>query len=222
VAGLPISLSSQPFRGEQLQSLADAGLQRIGIPLDTATEDLFSRIKGHEAGGAYTWNEHLDALKMSVEIFGKGFVSTHFIVGLGETDTHLISIIQKMVDIGVHPGLFAFTPIPGTHMEDLHPPPLSRYRKIQVAHYLITKGIVAYSMMKFDQKGDLMKYGIPPQRLKETIASGDPFLTSGCPDCNRPFYNEKVRGPLYNYPRRPTQDELAQIEVDLLIGDTFP
>ncbi|MGC8933076.1 MAG: radical SAM protein [Candidatus Methanodesulfokora sp.] len=30
----------------------------------------------------------------------------------------------------------------------------------------------------------------------------DAFLTSGCPGCNRPFYNERPGGPIYNYPSR--------------------
>ena len=31
-------------------------------------------------------------------------------------------------------------------------------------------------------------------------------LTSGCPGCNRPFYNERPRGPIYNYPSHELLD----------------
>jgi biotin synthase len=34
----------------------------------------------------------------------------------------------------------------------------------------------------------------------------DAFLTSGCPGCNRPFYNERPEGPIYNYPNREMLD----------------
>jgi len=213
---VPMSLSCQPFRGEQLQSLADAGLDRIGIPLDAATEDLFSKIKGPEAGGTYAWHEHLRALEASVAIFGRGRVSTHLMVGLGENDAQLVSITQEMVDMGVYPSLFAFTPIQGTPLENWSQPPVNRYRRIQLVQYLVTKGKARYSTMKFDQKGDLMDYGISLENLKEIVASGEPFLTSGCPDCNRPFYNERAGGPLYNYPRPLTRDEVALAEKDLL------
>jgi len=213
---LPMSLSCQPFQGKQLQRLADAGLDRIGIPLDAATEELFSKIKGHEAGGAYTWQEHINALESSVSILGKGRVTTHFIVGLGETDAALVAAIQKMIDMGVHTSLFAFTPIKGTPLETFSQPPIARYRKIQIAQYLLTTGRATYSMMKFNQKGDLLKYGISLEDLKETVVSGRPFLTSGCPDCNRPFYNERAGGPLYNYPRPLTQSELAAAEKEVL------
>jgi biotin synthase-related radical SAM superfamily protein len=215
----PISLSCQPFRGEQLQKLADAGLDRIGIPLDAATEALFSKIKGPEAGGTYAWHEHLRGLEVSAGIFGRGHVSTHLMVGLGENDAQLVSLIQTMVDMGVYPSLFAFTPVQGTSLENWSQPPLKRYRRIQLAQYLVTKGKARYSMMKFDQNGDLMDYGVSQENLKEAVASGEPFLTSGCPDCNRPFYNERAGGPLYNYPRPLTRDEVTLAEEDLLLSE---
>jgi biotin synthase len=216
---LPISLSCQPFRGEQIRNLADAGLDRIGIPLDAASPELFSKIKGSDADGPYTWNEHLKALEYSVTVFGRGRVSTHFIVGLGETDAQLVSMIQKMVDMGVYPSLFSFTPIRGTALESLPRPPLARYRRIQVAQHLITEGISKDFTMKFTEKGDIFEYGISSECLRDIVISGKPFLTCGCPDCNRPFYNEMAGGPLYNYPRPLTSDEIRLACNDLEMED---
>jgi biotin synthase len=70
-------------------------------------------------------------------------------------------------------------------------------------------------MMKFGPEGNLVDCGIPLGDLNEISASGEPFLTSGCPDCNRPFYNEKAGGPFYNYPRKPTRDEISQIITEM-------
>jgi biotin synthase-related radical SAM superfamily protein len=42
-----------------------------------------------------------------------------------------------------------------------------------------------------------------------------PFQTSGCPDCNRPFYNEKPSGPFYNYPRKLEIKEIEKISKEL-------
>ena len=49
--------------------------------------------------------------------------------------------------------------------------------------------------------------------LGENLASGEPFMTSGCPNregcvaCNRPYGNERPGPVLRNYPFRPeTQD----------------
>ncbi|MEM4243701.1 MAG: radical SAM protein, partial [Candidatus Bathyarchaeia archaeon] len=43
----------------------------------------------------------------------------------------------------------------------------------------------------------------------------EPFLTSGCPACNRPFYNEKPSGPIYNYPRAVRSEEIKMIKREL-------
>jgi biotin synthase len=46
-------------------------------------------------------------------------------------------------------------------------------------------------------------------------STGEPFQTSGCPDCNRPFYNEQPGGPLYNYPRPLMAGEVARAIQDM-------
>jgi biotin synthase len=66
--------------------------------------------------------------------------------------------------------------------------------------------------MRFDSEGRITDFGMPVEALHRVIRSGVPFITSGCPDCNRPYYNEKPGGPLYNYPFMPTEEELEQIE----------
>jgi biotin synthase-related radical SAM superfamily protein len=46
---------------------------------------------------------------------------------------------------------------------------------------------------------------------------GEAFCTAGCPGCNRPFYNERPAGPMYNYPRplTPAEVEAACSEMAL-------
>ena len=51
--------------------------------------------------------------------------------------------------------------------------------------------------------------------LNGEIDGGLPFQTSGCPDCNRPFYNEKPSGPIYNYPKKLSQEEIEKIKKQL-------
>ena len=63
--------------------------------------------------------------------------------------------------------------------------------------------------MAFDAQGCLLDLGVP------LPASGEPFQTSGCPNCNRPFYNEQPGGILYNYPRPLTAEETAQAVQDM-------
>ena len=37
------------------------------------------------------------------------------------------------------------------------------------------------------------------------------FNTYGCEGCNRPFYNERPSGPIYNYPETPARDVVLEI-----------
>lgn len=209
-SSIPISVSCQPLKRDEMVRLAEAGVERISIALDAATEDIFSRVKGELADGPYRWSSHWRALKDAVEVFGRGMVTTHLIAGLGESEEDFILTIQRCHDMGVFPAVFAFTPIPGTAMANHPRPPIDYYRRIQVAHYLITHGISRYENMEFED-GRLIGFGLPRNHLMKIVMSGKPFLTSGCPSCNRPYYNESPKGPIYNYPRQPTHEEIASI-----------
>jgi lipoyl synthase len=213
---MPISVSCQPARREEMVELARAGVQRIGIPLDAATEEIFNKIKGTEAGGPYNWRRQLQLLKDACKIFGKGMVSTHLIVGIGETEEQMIKAIQKCIDMSVLPGLFAFTPVAGTVLAKREPPDIQRYRRIQIARYLMLKKMVRSDDMEFDENG-LTNYGVNEQTLDCAVRTGRPFLTSGCPDCNRPYYNERPGGTIYNYPKKLTENEILHVQSELIV-----
>ncbi|MDG6223154.1 MAG: radical SAM protein [Candidatus Bathyarchaeota archaeon] len=198
---VPISVSCKPLNKEQAEHMFQAGVNRICIALDAATEQIFEKIKGTNVGAKYKWIEQRKALQEAVTVFGYEFVSTHLIVGLGETEKELCQTIQWCVDSRIKPALFAFTPIKGTALENNLPPQLSYYRRTQVANFLLTKGKTTIREMEFDNNGKITSFGVTKEDLMKTLQKGEPFLTSGCPDCNRPYYNEKPSGPLYNYPR---------------------
>ena len=214
-ANVPISISCQPLNSENIKALAEAGAERIGIPLDAATEELFDKIKGLSAGGPYSWKKQFKLLSDAVNFFGKGKISTHLIVGLGETEKEMVKIIQRCVDMSVLPALFAFTPISGTALGNNAQPPIQKYRRIQIARHLIVHGIAGYEDMRFDEEGYISDFSVDEQTLLQIIQIGEPFPTSGCPNCNRPYYNEKPSGPIYNYPRKIGQKELSEIESQL-------
>jgi len=213
--GVPISISCQPLNSENLRRLAEAGAERIGIPLDAAKEELFNKVKGVVAGGPYNWKQQFDLLNEAVGIFGKGKVSTHLIVGLGETEKEMVHAIQTCVDMGVLPALFAFTPISGTALENEAQPSIERYRRIQIARHLIVHGIARYENMRFDKEGNIQDFGLDKKALWQFAQTGEPFRTSGCPNCNRPYYNEKPSGPIFNYPKDLTEKELLTVRKQL-------
>jgi biotin synthase len=206
---LPVSVSSQPLEVDDIRKLADAGAERVSVPLDAATPDLFRRIKG----GGYTWEGHLKALEHARAIFGDR-VSTHLIAGLGESEEEMVERIQFLHDRGITVGLFAFTPIAGTPLFSHPRPDIVSYRRIQLARYLIANGLSRAERMRFEG-GQVADFGVEWGVLNRTVKSGEPFCTSGCPGCNRPFYNESPRGPIYNYPRKPTPKEITIIQANL-------
>ena len=206
----PVSLDTCPLTMDQMRKLKEAGLDRIGIPLDAATPLLFDKVKGSEVKGPFSWEDHMEALRAAVEVFGRDRVMSNLIVGIGETEEEAANFIQALMDMGVQTGLFAFTPIQGTNLHGHPQPPLDSYRRIQVARHMITLRHARSEDMEFDDGGTIIGFGADPGILAGVLEKGDAFCTSGCPGCNRPFYNERPSGPLFNYPRGLTPEEAVR------------
>ncbi len=193
---IPISVSVMPIGRENYAKLKEMGVDKVTIPMDAATPELFSKHKGR--GGLYMWERHVAALKEATAIFGRGNVCTYLIVGLGETDEEAVGFLFGFKEMGATVFLHSFTLVPGLDIVGARAPDLARYRGIQLARYLIFERGASPRDFLF-KEGRLNDIpGIPDL---EIITGGDQaYRTSGCPDCNRPFYNERVVGPLYNLP----------------------
>ncbi len=207
---MPICISVAPRNTEDVGRLLAAGAQRVTIALDAACERVYDRVKGG------MWSNTLALLAESARLY-PGHIGTHLIVGLGETEREMAERIQDLHDLGVTIGLFSFTPVSGTALADCPPPPLAQYRRMQVAHWLIVHNLVRAATLDYNDAGEVIGYGLSHARLRELLADGEPFRTSGCPGCNRPYYNESPGGPLYNYPRTLTHEEAGR-EVDALLA----
>jgi biotin synthase-related radical SAM superfamily protein len=187
---------------DQLQDLLEAGVERIGLGLDAVNEVAFRRVKGGD-------------LRSSLAIIEEaacrfpGRISTHLMVGLGETEEEMVRMISLLHDWGVTPALFAFTPISGTAMENHASPPVSSYRRVQIARHLILNGLVEIPNLSFSA-GRVESFGLRRHELEQVLLNGKAFQTSGCPSCNRPYYNEPPRGPFYNYPRPLHEAEIQR------------
>ena len=210
-----VSVSCQPLSSQNLWFLSRAGVDRVGIALDAATEKLFNEVKGAAADGPYKWKDEFLLLRVAVGVFGEGNVSTHLIVGLGETEQEAVGAVQTCVGIGVLPALFAFTPVSGTALASHPQPKIDAYRRVQLARHLIVRGLTRRDDMSFDGDGRLIDFGVSRELVTDIVESGKPFLTSGCPNCNRPFYNEKPSGPVYNFPRSLRPEELAAVKSEV-------
>ena len=206
VSDVPFDIAILPHDLDQVRHLLDAGADHIGFGLDAACERVFRPVKGGD------WERSLALVEGAARAF-PGRAAVHLIVGLGETEREMVERVQWAHDLGATVGLFAFTPVRGTHLADRPPPSLAVYRRMQAARWLVVHHQARFEDMTFDTGGRLA-YLLAP-----LPAGGEPFRTSGCPDCNRPFYNEQPGGPLYNYPRPLTAEEAAraiqELEVEI-------
>lgn len=204
--GIPVSACVNPLDKKSLERLKNAGLDRVGVGLDCASEKVFKVMKPD-----FRWDDYMNFLKDMAAVFGSG--SVHLIAGLGETDEEMISMFQKTVDMNCYPALFAFTPVKGVDL-DYPQPEIGRYRGLQLARYLIVNNTARYEDMVFEN-GKLSSINISSSIVEDILKTGKPFQTSGCQDCNRPFYNERPGGPMYNYPYPLNNDDIKNVKEEL-------
>ena len=57
--------------------------------------------------------------------------------------------------------------------------------------------------------GKISEFKLPQEELLRIVTKGQVYQTSGCDDCNRPYYNDHPGRPLYNYHRPLTPAELT-------------
>lgn len=198
---LPICVSAGPRTLEEVKELLELGVDHVSIALDAATPEIYAQSKDG------SWEERMALLSKSAEMF-PGRMATHLIVGLGESEEEMIHSLQTMYDRGVTVALFAFTPVKGTRMEGVTQPEMTHYRRVQVAHDLIRNKLARAEDFVF-KNGRLTNYGIPVTDL-ERSRGGEPFQTSGCTGCNRPYYNETPGEDLYNYPTSLNQEQIER------------
>jgi biotin synthase-related radical SAM superfamily protein len=206
---LPISVSTSPITRKQMARIKEAGADTLTIPLDCADGILFPSVKGK------SWGDHWSALRDALEVFGRGKVGTHIMVGLGETEREVVLLIDRLWRMGVVPSLFAFTPIRGTPFEGRCAPPLSSYRRIQLARHLIVESGATAKDIRFDRDGRIREFCVSTSKLEEALRDGTAFMTRGCPGCNRPYFNERVSGPIFNFAKKPKPEDLAMIKGDI-------
>ena len=199
-----------------LQELKNAGADMAGIAIDAATEDIFNKYRGEGVKGPHKWGHYWQILEWSVDVFGKYNAGVHLITGLGETQEEMVRAIYKAHQIGAKTHLFSFYPEASSILEDVNPPELLHYRKIQIARYLINEKDTDLDIIKFDRGGNISGFDYDIEKI---ISKGYAFMTSGCPGknkditaCNRPLANERPSETFRNYPYIPDEEEKELIK----------
>lgn len=205
---LPISVDLKADDIDTVRRIFDAGADVVGLPIDAADPKIYSEVKGGQL------SSQMELISKAAGEF-EGRISTHLMIGLGESEQDAVMVITDMHRMGVTTALFAFTPIKGTPFEDVKQPAIEKYRRIQVAKFLMEHDMSP--VFEFDDKGNIVGYGFGYEELKEKIRSSA-FMTTGCNGCNRPYYNERPGGALYNYPYMPSKEENKKAIEEAIIG----
>lgn len=222
--GLPVSglLAPTVMEGKKdLQRVKQAGVERVGIAIDAATEELFIHHRGAGVRGPHQWHHYWNSVADAVEVYGEYMVGVHLIVGLGESERDMVEAIWRAYCMGAVTDLFSFFPESGSLLQNHPQPPLGQYRRIQLARYLINKGKININDMAFSPQGQIIDFGID---IEPCIQQGEAFMTSGCPGkdgkvaCNRPFGNERASEPMRNYPYLPQNTDLEIIRPQIWDG----
>ena len=219
---LPISILITPTLINSpliLEEFRKTGADMVGIAIDASTEEIFERHRGRGVKGPHKWKKYWEVLRWAVDVFGKFKAGIHLIVGLGETEREAVQIIYDAHILGAKTHLFSFYPEPNTELENLNPPKLLVYRKIQIARFLINEKNYDISQISFDSEGRIVSFNYD---LKEVMDDCYAFMTSGCPcltegkanisACNRPFANERPSEFIRNYPYIPMDDDKKLIK----------
>lgn len=186
---LPVSICTTPVSADVLGSFKRLGVDYIGVGLDAASPRILRAV-----GKPYSWDVYWDFIEKSVDIFGYRKVNVHLICGLGESEGEFAKTMQNIYDEGAEVALFPFTPISGTPMEGKATPQIGRYRVMQILRFLLSKG---YRLKEIADEKSNGKISVQNREWVSDVKRV--FLTSGCPGCNRPFYNERPK-LIYNYP----------------------
>jgi biotin synthase len=202
---------------KQLELIRFSGADRIGVAIDAATEELFVKHRGRAVQGPHKWDVYWRGVKQAAEVFGRGMVGVHLVVGLGETEREMVIAIQQAYDLGASTHLFSFFPEKGTALEGRPQPPLGAYRRLQLARYLINHRLAREEQMNFNDHRQIVSLGVDHAALERILDDGEAFMTSGCPGadgkvaCNRPYGNERPSQPIRNFPFIPEKSDIGEI-----------
>ena len=116
-SGLPVQVQIEPPADfAWFGALKESGVEALGLHLEVWDEDVLARVApGKHAQGR---DHYLAAWEAAVDVFGRGQVSTYFILGLGESPESVMEGCRAAIDRGVYPFVVPLRPAPGSIVAD--------------------------------------------------------------------------------------------------------
>lgn len=223
----PISMLITPHGVAEgdLEALKRAGVDIIGVAIDAASPEVFEATRGRTVRSPLRWEVYWDSLEAARRLFGPWRVNSHVVVGLGETDYDLVALFGKLKEREIASYLFSFYPEDGTSMEGHPRPGLTRWRRLQLVNAALGRGLIEASRLRFGPGGELTGIDAPPEALERLVATGQPFMTDGCPDesgqvvCTRPFGSYRPGEPFRDFPFRPAEGDMRRLRRELKLEE---
>ena len=141
-ANIPIQVQiAPPDDLGMISELKDAGVESIGIHIESFDTDILSKVAPAKAKIGLSHYEK--AWKKAVQLFGVNQVSSFIIAGLGENITSIAWGSELLADLGVYPFVVPLRPIPGSKLAKALPPHPDIMKQLYsaVGKTLQTKGI---------------------------------------------------------------------------------
>ena len=170
----PVSVLVAPptLTRERLDNFRSIGVDMIGIGLDAVTEELFKSTRTDVPAGGLKWEKYWDVVTDAREIFGPWKVNVHTLVGLGESDQDLVSLFVALRDRQIFSYLFCFNPEPGSRMAAHPQPSLRRWRRVQLARYLVEAEDYGLEQFGFDAGGAIIRLRAARSAIEAVVADG--------------------------------------------------
>ncbi len=146
-ANIPVQVQIAPPKDLSLMDeLKDAGVESIGIHIESFDSDILSKMAPAKAQIGLPHYEN--AWKKAVQLFGVNQVSSFIIAGLGEDIESIAWGSEFLADLGVYPFVVPLRPIPGSRLEQATPPnpDTMKLHYDAIAKILQTKGVATHKI----------------------------------------------------------------------------
>ncbi|MEM9771441.1 MAG: MSMEG_0568 family radical SAM protein [Cyanobacteria bacterium P01_D01_bin.73] len=102
------------------EKMRSAGIDSLGMHLEAADPEVRAKIMPGKARVPVSY--YFEAFEAAVKVFGRGQVSTYLLAGLGDSKETLLSVSERLIEVGVYPFVVPFVPIGGTPLAHDSPP----------------------------------------------------------------------------------------------------
>jgi len=169
---IPVSILSNPTTMEKadLIEMKRLGAEIFTVALDAVTPAIFERTRGKTVDSPHRWEKYWQAIEWAAEVFGPERFGAHLICGMGETEAEILSMCQRIKDLGGHNHMFAFFPEQGSLMEDWPAVDRGQWRRVQLARFIIDYAGGRVERMAFDERGQLTGFGLSESELNTVFS----------------------------------------------------